>query len=107
MHYFVTTDNEKDQYRAVMRPLAKTYSEFVHFTITDLNEYPEMLGIFGLKPGAKTGLALENPNTAEMFPYLGRKKITPEVVEEFLNDIIDGKIKPVAGRAGASGHDEL
>ncbi len=108
MHYFVTTDKEKAQYRKEVRPLAKKYSVFVHFTITDLNEYPEMLAVVGLKAGAKTGLALENPNTGEMFPYRGRQKITGEVVDEFLNDIIDGKIEALTRGGGrGAGHDEL
>ena len=107
MHFFVTTEEEKERFREEARPLAKKYNEFLHFAITDLNEYPEMLGIVGLKPGAKTGLALQNPNTGEMFPYTGKKKITPEVVDKFLNDIIDGKIAPKGGRGQSYGHNEL
>ncbi|KAK0634168.1 hypothetical protein B0T14DRAFT_415967, partial [Immersiella caudata] len=106
LHYFFASKAERDKYRAEMRPLAKKYAEFLHFTMNDVNEYPEMLGILGLKGGSKTGLSLQNPNTGEVFPYRGKKKITPKFVEEFLNDVIEGKVKAFKGtRKG--GHDEL
>lgn len=103
----MTSDKERADYREAMRPLAKKYNEFVHFTMTDANEYPEMLSVLGLKKGAKTGLALENPNTGDIFPYTGRKKITPDVVEAFLNDVVDGKIEPLKRGSVSRGHDEL
>jgi protein disulfide-isomerase A1 len=106
LHYFFSAPDQKEKYRADMRPLAKKYAEFLHFALTDVNEYPEMLRHMGLKPGSKTGLSLENPNTGEVFPYAGKGKVTPQRVEDFLNDVIDGKVRSVkAGSGGA--HDEL
>lgn len=54
-----------------MRPLAKKYAEFLYFTLNDVNEYPEMLKVLGLKEGSKNGLSLQNPNTGDVFPYRG------------------------------------
>jgi len=89
-----------------MRPLAKKYAEFLHFTLTDVNEYPEMLKLLGLKEGFKTGLSLQNPNNGDVFPYRGKKKITDKVVEQFLEDVIDGKVKALESKL-KGGHDEL
>ncbi|KAK3944443.1 protein disulfide-isomerase [Diplogelasinospora grovesii] len=112
LHYFAVTDDEKERYRSEMRPLAKKYREFLHFTITDANEYSEMLPTVGLKAGSKTGLALENANTGDMFPYTGAKDIVSAVtVEKFLEDIIDGRLKPWRGGGSAARqerrHEEL
>ncbi|KAK0723297.1 thioredoxin-like domain-containing protein [Lasiosphaeria miniovina] len=111
LHYFATTEAEKESYRVEMRPLAKKYSEFLHFAITDADDYSDILPAVGLKAGAKTGLALENRNTGDMFPYKRAKKITAKNVEDFLNDIIDGNIKPWNQEAGSGqegrSHEEL
>ena len=93
-----------------MREVAKKYRDFLHFAITDQNEYGETMPLMGLKQGQKGGLALQNPNTGEMFPYKGGKKVTPDVVEKFLDDVIEGKIKPWEGsrlNQFGAGHDEL
>ncbi len=109
MHYFASTEKEKEKYRNDIKPVAKKYREFLHFAITDLNEYPEILQTVGLKPGSKQGLALENPNNGDVFPYKGSKKITADLVDKFLNDVIDGKIDPLPkpGGQGGGDHDEL
>ncbi|KAK1750081.1 thioredoxin-like fold protein [Echria macrotheca] len=106
LHYFFSSEAEKDKYRSEMRPLAKKYAEYLYFTLTDVNEYPEMLKLLGQKPGSKTGLSLQNPNTGDVFPFRGKKKITPQVVEQFLDDVIEGKIPSVSTGPG-KGHDEL
>jgi len=94
-----------------MRETAKKYRDFLHFTITDQNEYEDTMPMLGLKKGQKGGLALQNPNTGEIFPYRGGKKVGPDVVEQFLDSVIDGKIKAWEGsptnQFGRTGHDEL
>lgn len=65
-----------------------------------------MLQLLGLKKGSKTGMSLQNPNTGDVFPYVGKKGITPDVVERFLNDVIEGKVQPISQKLG-QGHDEL
>lgn len=100
-----------------MRPLAKKYIDFLHFTITDVTEYPDMPGILGLKPGSRTGLVLENTNTGDKFHYKKSslaKLPTAAQVEKFLDDVIDGKVKawedPAAsgkGQGQGREHEEL
>ncbi len=93
-----------------MRPLAKKYIEFLHFAITDTAEYPGMLAAVGLGPHQKTGLALENHNTGDLFPFAGGHDITATAIEAFLGDITSGRLQP-GNRGQASGreqaHDEL
>ncbi|KAK0612783.1 protein disulfide-isomerase [Bombardia bombarda] len=108
LHYFTATTDSKDRFRDEMRPLAKKYAEFLHVAITDSAEYPDMPAMVGLKPGTKTGMALENTNTGEMFPYTkGAKTISAKSVEDFLDRIIDGKVKPWSGGRDGRGHEEL
>ncbi|KAK3360624.1 thioredoxin-like domain-containing protein, partial [Lasiosphaeria hispida] len=105
LHYFFGSEEEKEEYRTEMRSLAKKYAEFLHFTLTDVHKYPEMLRVLGLKAGSKTGLSLQNPNTGDVFPYLRRRKMTAELVEQFLIDVISGKVEPLSTKP--NGHDEL
>jgi len=92
-----------------MLPLAKKYSEYLQFTTTDVNEYPEAAEMLGLRRGTKTGLSVQNPSNGDVFPYTGREQISAEVVEGFLVDIIQGRVKPWSrGRqGGGGGHEEL
>lgn len=110
LHYFASTEAEKEAYRLEMLPLAKKYAEFLHFTITDANEYSEMLARFGLKADQKSGLALENTNTEDIFPFTGSQELTASAVESFLEDITSGKLEPWGHGAGDGqrmNHDEL
>lgn len=115
LHYLTDGgDADKDVFRASVRPLAKKYKEYVHFAVTDLPAYPEMLAAFGLDPKASRGLALQNLVTGELFPYRsGAKKVTAAaagtIVENFLGDIADGNVKPLTGgdQRFQGGHDEL
>ncbi|KAK3988988.1 protein disulfide-isomerase [Cladorrhinum sp. PSN332] len=95
LHYFASTEKEKEEYRTMARPLAKKYAEFLHFTITDVNEYSDVLPSVGLDAGAKSGVALQNPNTGDVYPLKKKsKKITEKTIEEFLEDVTSGKLEP-------------
>ncbi|KAK4239245.1 protein disulfide-isomerase [Achaetomium macrosporum] len=110
LHYFTTTEAEKEAYRQELRPLAKKYTESLHFTIIDAGKYSEKLSAVGLEAGQKTGLALEDPKTGNIFPFSGNGRITATVVEAFLDEIASGKIQPWEREAGAGqtgSHDEL
>ncbi|KAM7201275.1 protein disulfide-isomerase [Rhypophila sp. PSN 637] len=95
VHFFASSEETKEAFRKEIRPLAKKYVDFLHFTITDINEYPDMPPILGLKAGSKTGLVLENTNTGDKFHYKKSlaKLPTAAQVEKFLDDVIDGKVK--------------
>ncbi|KAK4032434.1 hypothetical protein C8A01DRAFT_50768 [Parachaetomium inaequale] len=104
VHYFVRSDAEREAYVAEMRPLAKKYAEYLHFVTTDADEYADAAEMMGIKRGSSGGLSVQNPNNGDVFPYMRREKISAGVVEVFLGDIIQGKVKP--WRPGG-GHDEL
>ncbi|KAK3348889.1 hypothetical protein B0T25DRAFT_609157 [Lasiosphaeria hispida] len=93
VHYFIHTSSQRETYVTEMLPLAKKYHEYLHFTTTDANEYPDAVEMMGLRRGA-TGLSVQNPSNGDVFPYTGRQKITAGVVETFLVDIIQGRVKP-------------
>ncbi len=111
VHYFVTTESERQAYLREMRPLAKKYQEYLAFTTIDANEYPDMLVSLGLRPGSANALSVQNPSNGDVFPYAGGGSITLPVVERFLTEIIQGKVKPWGGPGIEDGtdvtHDEL
>jgi len=117
VHYFVATEAQRQAYLREMRPLAKKYREYLAFTTIDAAEYGDMQASLGLRPGTAGGLSVQNPSNGDVFPYSGAYAISLPVVEQFLVDIIQGKIKPWvgpgldSGNGGAAakgkGHDEL
>jgi protein disulfide-isomerase A1 len=105
VHYFVRNDRERREYVQEMLPLAKKYGEYLHFTTTDVNEYPDAVEMMGLRRGTR-GLSVQTPSTGDVYPYTGKEQLTAHVVEMFLSDIIQGKVKPWQ-RPRRTGHEEL
>lgn len=83
-----------------MLPLAKKYRDYLTFTIVDATEYPEMVQALGLQAGATRALSVQNPSNGNVFPYTGNQEISLPVVERFLIDIIEGRIKPWQAQSG-------
>jgi protein disulfide-isomerase A1 len=97
VHYFVSTDEDRDDYAADIKPLAKRLKDYLIFATTDVNQYPEMPAVMGHQPASAKVLAVSNPSTGGVYPYRGNKDISPAVIEAFLNDISAGKVKPWDG----------
>lgn len=89
-----------------MLALAKKYTEYLIFATIDTNEYPETLEMFGHKDGSTGVLSVQNPSNGDTFPYTGSETISAAVVEAFLIDIINGKVKPFSRETGTRGGDE-
>ncbi|KAK3937811.1 hypothetical protein QBC46DRAFT_391644 [Diplogelasinospora grovesii] len=107
VHYFVYSDKEREEYVTEMRGIASKFKEYLHFTTTDANEYPDAVEMMGLKPGSR-GLSVQHPTTGHVYPYTGKEKITADVVEAFLIAIINGEVQPwTRGGEESAGHDEL
>ncbi|KAM7188644.1 hypothetical protein V8F33_010509 [Rhypophila sp. PSN 637] len=108
VHYFTRNDRERDDYVKQIRPLANKYREYLHFTTTDVNEYPDAPEMMGLEWGSSKGLSVQNPNNGDIYPYTGGQTLSASVVELFLSEIIQGKVKPLArGTSGdRSGDDD-
>lgn len=93
-----------------MLPLAKKYEEYLHFTTIDVTEYPEMLPVYGQQPGSSKVLSVYHPSNGQIFPHKRMRQASAAVVEQFLLDIIDGKVRPWSGHVSSEtdiGHEEL
>jgi protein disulfide-isomerase A1 len=93
-----------------MLPLAKKYEEYLQFTTIDVTEYPEMLPMYGQQPSSSKVLSVHHPSNGQIYPHKRMEKASAAVVEQFLRDIIDGKVKPWSGymsSEGNLGHEEL
>ncbi|KAK4214908.1 hypothetical protein QBC37DRAFT_341076 [Rhypophila decipiens] len=108
VHYFTRNDRERDDYVKQIRPLARKYRDYLHFTTTDVNEYPDAPEMMGLEWGSSKGLSVQNPNNGDIYPYTGGQTLSASVVELFLSEIIQGKVKPLARGPGgdSSGNDD-
>lgn len=115
MHYFVSTDADREEYVAEMRPVAQKFREYLQFTTVDTNEYPEMLAGLGQDPGASRMLIVLNPGNGDVFPYSGGEALSAAEVEAFLMDVGTGRVQafgkggPAGNAAAGDGvdHDEL
>jgi protein disulfide-isomerase A1 len=67
-----------------------------------------MLPALGLENTGSPALAVYNPMYGQSFPHDQKKKITPEAVESFVMDIVQGKVQPLgAGGESTVKHTEL
>lgn len=92
VHYFTSSEEDRESYVSAIRPLAKKYKEYLIFVTTDVNEYPQMLSMTGHKPTSSNVLSVVNPINGGVFPYRGNE-VTAESIEAFLKDISSGKVK--------------
>ncbi|KAK0705779.1 hypothetical protein B0T21DRAFT_377548 [Apiosordaria backusii] len=107
VYFFTLSQQAREAYISEIRPLAKKYGEYLHFVTMDAGEYADAAQMMGLK-GDGTGLSVQNPNNGDVFPYMRKETISAGVVEAFLVDIIQGKVKPWRGEEQhEQGHDEL
>jgi len=90
----VGSEKERNSYVKEMRPIAKRYAEYLILATTDANEYPEMLEMLGFKKGTAGVLLLENPSNGDIFLYKGRRNVNADIVDEFINNVVDGKVEP-------------
>ncbi|KAK4198638.1 protein disulfide-isomerase [Triangularia verruculosa] len=111
LHYFASTNAEKEAYRAQIRPLAKKFAESLRFTITDTNTYPDMLATIGAMAGMTAAMALENLTTGALYAFPSSGKLEADNFERFLGDINSGRLQPIdrstAEERHQNGHDEL
>ncbi|EHA54204.1 hypothetical protein MGG_08973 [Pyricularia oryzae 70-15] len=92
VNYVFATDEDRELYVETMRQLAKKYTDYLVFTTINAEEYPDFGPNLGLGEG--TGVSVMNPANGDVFPYLRAERISARSIDEFLIDIINGKVKP-------------
>lgn len=107
VYIFALTERERDGYRLALTTLAKKYQEYLSFVIIDALEYASMAPALGLEAGIFPALAVQNPMLGQVFPFDQRRKITPDAVERFVLDIVQGKTKPAGSDRDWMVHDDL
>ena len=106
VYYFTRTPQDRETYRESLKPLAKKFKEYLNFVTVDAVEYGHMLPALGIQDTGSPALAVFNPMYGQAFPY-DQKKITPETVESFVMDIVQGNVQPLGTRGEEVRHTEL
>jgi protein disulfide-isomerase A1 len=106
VYYFAPTSQDRETYRESLKPLAKKFKEYLNFVTVDAVEYGHMLPALGIQDTGSPALAVFNPMYGQAFPY-DQKKITPETVESFVMDIVQGKVQPLGAGGEELRHTEL
>jgi protein disulfide-isomerase A1 len=75
----------------------------------DATEYYQMAAGLGLKDRIFPALAVQNPMLGQSFPFDQRGVITPEAVEGFVLDIVQGRVQPGSRseKDGGTAHTDL
>ena len=115
MHYFPANDDEKGSYVNTIRPVAKRYLDHIHFTITDDEEFPDILSAAGSTRKLHGQLVLEDTTTGKLIPYEGAmnsKELAHQaewLVENFLANSATSNRSTLArgGQKVDGNHDEL
>ncbi|KAK1761533.1 protein disulfide-isomerase, partial [Echria macrotheca] len=93
LYYFAGDEDEKEEYRGVVRPLAKRMVGDVRFVVADkeapLGRYLASVG--SLISDKRQRLVLEDTRTGEVFPFYG-EDATAEEVEKFIAGVEEQKI---------------
>lgn len=106
VYYFARTSKDRETYRESLKPLAKKFKEYLNFVTVDAVEYGHMLPALGIQDTGSPALAVFNPMYGQAFPY-NQKKITPETVDSFVMDIVQGKVQPLGAGGKEVRHTEL
>ncbi|KAI8634504.1 thioredoxin-like domain-containing protein [Xylariaceae sp. FL1651] len=108
--YFTTTSIDREAFVDKIRPVAKIYKDYLSFVTVDADEYADLATPLGLTHGVFPALAVQNPMYGQVFPYGQGLEISPETVNAFVMDIVQGKVQPWDGQStgeNSRAHDEL
>ncbi|EQB44237.1 hypothetical protein CGLO_17031 [Colletotrichum gloeosporioides Cg-14] len=112
VYFFASDHKRREEYSSDIKQLARNVQEYLNFVTVDSSEYADMLVGLGLPRDVSEALALQNPQTGQTFPYIG--KLDAKSVESFIFDISEGNVQPWDGQSPAaqqdgvqSVHDEL
>ena len=93
---FADTKKELDTLQSSFRQLGKKYIEYLSFVTVDTTEYGHMLDQVGiLQPAKLPAVAVYNPRMGQVFPYDQGKEVEPNAIDEFVMDIVAGKVAPL------------
>lgn len=105
VYYFTDDESDRASYVNTMKPLAKTYQEYLKFVTVDSAEYADMSRAMGLQ--SERGLVVENTHNGQFFPYpeSGGKGMAAEEVGAFITAISQGSVQPWTGHNQSPGAD--
>ncbi|KAF2839528.1 hypothetical protein M501DRAFT_1056886 [Patellaria atrata CBS 101060] len=109
-YIFYDNDSDRTTLSRELQLLARKYSDYINFVTIDADEYGHMAGSLGLRSGTFPALTFYSAWKDQVFPYPEIQDITTILVEIFMLDIFQGKVKPIEKESPGSdsmGHDEL
>ncbi|PHH63287.1 hypothetical protein CDD81_6144 [Ophiocordyceps australis] len=105
VYYWSDKETWREAQARIMNPLAKQYSDYLHFVTVDSAEYPELSRSLGLP--AQQGLVVENRHTGDKFPYPSAAAgLDANALAQFIEAIAQGSVVPWKGHEQHQ-HDEL
>ncbi|CAG8952511.1 hypothetical protein HYFRA_00009614 [Hymenoscyphus fraxineus] len=97
LYLFAETDEERTAFRTQMSGVAKKFREYITFLTVDPVVYDHMPAQVDLDAKKMPAAAVYNIQLGHVFPFDQSKEITPASIEQFVFDIVEGKIEPSEG----------
>ncbi|EEP80838.1 protein disulfide-isomerase [Uncinocarpus reesii 1704] len=93
-YIFAETPEERTQFAADLKPLAKKLKGSINFATIDAKAFGAHAGNLNLDPEKFPAFAIQDTVKQTKFPYDQTKKIVAEDISQFVQDVLDGKIEP-------------
>ncbi|CAG8971049.1 hypothetical protein HYALB_00005287 [Hymenoscyphus albidus] len=97
LYIFAETDEERAAFRKQLSGIAKKFSEYITFLTVDPAVYDHMPAQVDLDAKKMPAVAVYNVQLGQVFPFDQSKEITAASIEQFVFDIVEGKIEPSEG----------
>ena len=93
-YIFAETEEERDQFAADLKPIAKKHKGSINFATIDAKAFGAHAGNLNLDPETFPAFAIQDTVANKKYPYDQSKKITEKDISQFVQDVLDGKVEP-------------
>ncbi|EDN07099.1 disulfidisomerase [Histoplasma capsulatum] len=92
-YLFAETPEEREEFTAMLKPIAKKYKGRINLGTIDAKAYGAHSDNLNLKPEKFPAFAIHNPAENKKFPYDQEKKITRDDLAAFVQAVLNGEIE--------------
>lgn len=93
---YIFADNEEDRnsFSAALKPVAEKHRGVINFATLDAKSYGAHAGNLNLKTDQWPAFAIQDTVGNQKFPYDQEAEFTSELIAQFVQDFVDGKVEP-------------
>ncbi|PGG96754.1 protein disulfide-isomerase domain [Blastomyces parvus] len=93
-YMFAETPEEREEFAAMLKPIAKKHKGSISIGTIDATAYGAHAGNLNLEPEKFPAFAIQDTTNNKKYPFDQTKKITGDVIAQFIQDVLDDKVEP-------------